>query len=287
MSFFKDPFFNDIPSSFFNDPFFNSTPFPFTYDPYYRLYGGLGHPIANAIESMTLPPFLEEPEDHNDNEDEEDIFMDGIEGQDTVEGEDVNANRKRNGVDPRLSKSKDSSFSAKSLHRPQRLPSSHHGLVPYGKDWKMKGFTGFPGGDIFQPRMDITEEGDHYILQADLPGLTKDDVHIELTDHGILNISGERKWQYKTEYPLRSKSKSKSKFSQNNHEDQDKDTTSSANHYTRIERSYGHFQRSIPLPNDIDRQSIQAKLENGVLHVNLQKLKELPSKNNTKTITIQ
>jgi len=302
MSFFKDPFFNDIPSSFFNDPFFNSTPFPFAYDPYYRLYGGLGHPIANAIESMTLPPFLDEPEDHDDDEDEgeEDIFMDGIEGQngdEGKEGEDRSLNGKRNGIDPHLSKSKDSSssFSTKSLHRPQRLPSSHHGLIPYGRDWKMKGFTGFPGGDLFQPRMDITEEGDHYILQADLPGLTKEDVHIELTDHGILNISGERKWQYKTEYPLRSKSKSKSKstsmpkFSQSNKEDQGKDSPSFSptNHYTRIERSYGHFQRSIPLPNDIDRQSIEAKLENGVLHINLQKLKELPQKNNTKTITIQ
>lgn len=271
MTFFKNSFFNDMNSSFFSDPFFNPS-YPFFYDPYYRLYGGLDHPISNAIENMTVPPFFREQEDS-----ENDILMDGIEGdrkdeEDEVNGkeeeEEVNqSSSERSENESRVWKPKDSSI--RHHHRFHRQPSHHHGLIPYRRDLKMKSF------DLIQPRMDITEEGDHYAILADLPGLTKEDVHIELSDHGILSITGERKWQYKTEEPPKS--------SQNKERD-NKDTIK---HYTRIERSYGQFQRSITLPNDIDRQSIQAKLENGVLHVNLKKLKELPLKNNTKTIEIQ
>ncbi|OUM66795.1 hypothetical protein PIROE2DRAFT_26655, partial [Piromyces sp. E2] len=96
------------------------------------------------------------------------------------------------------------------------------------------------------PRMDITEDDDHYFIHADLPGLSKNDVHMELSDNGILSISGERKWQQQT-------------FSPN-------------------EPSYGQFKRSFTLPNDIDQNSIQAKLENGVLQVQFNKIKEVPHK---------
>ncbi|ORY30286.1 HSP20-like chaperone, partial [Neocallimastix californiae] len=96
---------------------------------------------------------------------------------------------------------------------------------------------------IFKPRMDITEETDHYIIHADLPGLTKDNVRMELTDNGILTIS---------------ENKLNDKYSRNAY-------------YKRIERSFGQFKRSFTLPDDIDSSNIEAKMENGVLIIKLPK----------------
>jgi len=71
--------------------------------------------------------------------------------------------------------------------------------------------------------MDLVEEGDHYVLRADLPGLDEDDVSIEVQDDN-LTISGERRLEEGTEQ----------------------------NAYWRIERSYGHFSRSLGMPEGID-----------------------------------
>jgi HSP20 family protein len=101
------------------------------------------------------------------------------------------------------------------------------------------------GGGRWIPAMDLVEEGDHYVLRADLPGLSEDDVKVELEDN-VLTISGERKSE---------------------HEER-KDG------YYRVERAAGKFSRSLTLPEGVDPESVQAHFKNGVLEVRVPKPEE-------------
>ncbi len=92
------------------------------------------------------------------------------------------------------------------------------------------------------PAMDLVETEDHLVLRADLPGLDKEDVEIEVKD-GVLTISGERRTE---------------------HED-------SADGYHRVERAYGRFSRSLSLPQGIDADQVQADFDKGVLEVRIPK----------------
>lgn len=92
------------------------------------------------------------------------------------------------------------------------------------------------------PAMDLVEEDDHFVLRADLPGLSEEDVNVELEDN-VLSISGERKSE---------------------HEDRKEG-------YYRIERASGSFSRSLTLPEGIDPERIQARFEKGVLEVRVPK----------------
>jgi HSP20 family protein len=95
------------------------------------------------------------------------------------------------------------------------------------------------------PPMDLVEDGDHFVLRADLPGVTENDVTIELEDN-VLTIAGERK----TEHSERGEG------------------------YYRLERAAGGFSRSLTLPEGIDPESIEAQFENGVLTVRIPKPEE-------------
>ncbi len=92
------------------------------------------------------------------------------------------------------------------------------------------------------PAMDLVEDGDHYVLRADLPGVREDDVEIELDDN-VLTVSGERRSQH----------------------DEQRDG------YRRIERSYGSFSRSLTVPDGIDPERIEASFDGGVLEVRVPK----------------
>lgn len=92
------------------------------------------------------------------------------------------------------------------------------------------------------PAMDLVETADHYVLRADLPGLSEEDVTIELEDQ-VLTVSGERKAE---------------------HKDQQEG-------YYRLERAYGGFSRSLTLPQGIDPDSIQAHFDRGVLEIRIPK----------------
>src|SRR5918996_2330797 len=73
------------------------------------------------------------------------------------------------------------------------------------------------------PAMDLVETGEHLVLRADLPGMSEDDIDIEIKD-GVLTLSGERK-----------------------SEREDK-----GEGYHRVERSFGRFSRSLTLPDGVD-----------------------------------
>ena len=92
------------------------------------------------------------------------------------------------------------------------------------------------------PAIDLVETDDYLVLKADLPGLAKDDVEIELKD-SVLTISGERKSE---------------------HEEK-------ADGYYRIERAFGGFSRSLSLPQGVDADAIDADFTNGVLEVRIPK----------------
>src|SRR5919204_1092603 len=95
------------------------------------------------------------------------------------------------------------------------------------------------------PAMDLVETDDHFVLRADLPGLSEDDVSIELEDR-VLTVSGERKAE---------------------HEDRKEG-------YYRVERAYGSFSRSLTLPEGVDADAVEASFDNGVLEVRISKPEE-------------
>lgn len=99
------------------------------------------------------------------------------------------------------------------------------------------------------PQVDITEDEQDYVLKAELPGVDKKDISIKI-EKGIMTIEGEKKVEQKHD---------KGKFF----------------HY---ERSYGKFNRSFVLPEDTDTQKMEARMENGVLYLNIHKAeKEKPT----------
>ena len=100
----------------------------------------------------------------------------------------------------------------------------------------------------FSPRIDITEDEKNLYLQAELPGLKKEDVKITVNNENILTIKGEKKWEFKKE----------------------NDQPDCC--FIRQERIYGSFTRSFSLPDNIKNDSISAKFENGVLHLTFDKV---------------
>lgn len=92
------------------------------------------------------------------------------------------------------------------------------------------------------PALEMQEGDKDYKLLAELPGMTADDVEIEVND-GVLTISGEKKEQ---------------------HEERDKG-------FMFTERSYGRFERRVQLPAAADEDKINAKFENGVLTISIGK----------------
>jgi HSP20 family protein len=95
------------------------------------------------------------------------------------------------------------------------------------------------------PPMDLIEAEDHFLLKADLPGLTEGDVSIEVQD-GTLTISGERHAE---------------------HEQKERG-------WYRIERAFGSFNRSLTLPDGVDPDRIEAAFSHGVLEVRIPKPEE-------------
>jgi HSP20 family protein len=95
---------------------------------------------------------------------------------------------------------------------------------------------------MWAPRVDVLEEGNELVVRADLPGIERGTVTLEISDDGLV-IAGE---------------------GEEEREEKDRD-------FYRRERMYGSFRRVIPLPEGIDPKTAKAEMNNGVLEVRLRK----------------
>ena len=96
------------------------------------------------------------------------------------------------------------------------------------------------GQAFFAPPLEVLEREGHLVVRADLPGLTKDDVHVEVTDEA-LTIEGERRAE---------------------HEERQ-------GGFFHSERRYGRFRRQLPLPEGVNADQVTANFKDGVLEVTM------------------
>ena len=92
------------------------------------------------------------------------------------------------------------------------------------------------------PAVDMYDEGKELVMKADLPGVKKEDIHLDLSEN-VLTLSGERKMEETVE----------------------------KGGMHRYERHYGSFSRSFVLPSEVDTGKISASLKEGVLEIRLPK----------------
>jgi len=132
----------------------------------------------------------------------------------------------------------------------------------------------------FSPKINLSEDENNYYIHADLPGMNKDQVKMELSDDNhVLTISGERE-------SIIDNSDNNNDDTKNDNKNKENSNKRNTKKYSKIECSYGKFSRSFTLPENADINKIQARLENGVLEVHLPKL-EPTKKEQRKTIQIQ
>ena len=97
----------------------------------------------------------------------------------------------------------------------------------------------------WSPSVDIYENKDHIVLEAELPGMSREDFDLSV-ENNVITLRGERHFEKK--------------------EDTD--------NYHRVERAYGSFLRSFTLPNTVSAEGANADYRNGVLRVTLPKREE-------------
>jgi HSP20 family protein len=96
------------------------------------------------------------------------------------------------------------------------------------------------GGVTWSPQIDMSQKNNELVVRADLPGLTKDDVKVDITDDAIA-IHGERRKEHEEE----------------------------RGGVYRVERSYGSFYRTIPLPDGAMTDQAKASFKDGVLEITM------------------
>lgn len=132
-------------------------------------------------------------------------------------------------------------------HKNNSLYNPFREMDEFEKQFFANPFGGFFGtGALEEFKTDIKDEGDHYELEADLPGFDKKDIKLDINGD-VLQISAER---------------------HSEHEEKDK-----KGKYVRCERSYGSYRREFDL-SGVKSDEIDAKYENGVLKLTLPKKEE-------------
>ena len=122
------------------------------------------------------------------------------------------------------------------------------------RSFDMQTFEGRIGA--FSPKVDVTENEKEFRISAELPGMDDKDIDVSL-QNDMLTIRGEKKEEK---------------------EDKGKD-------YYRMERSYGSFSRTIPLPVEVETDKVDAKFKKGVLTITLPKTEKAVSE--TKKISVK
>ena len=99
------------------------------------------------------------------------------------------------------------------------------------------------------PSVDIFENKDEIVLEAELPGMNREDFELTI-ENNVLTLRGERRFEKKDE----------------------------ADNYHRVERAYGSFTRSFTLPQTVSAENAGAEYKNGVLRVTLRKREEVKAR---------
>lgn len=102
---------------------------------------------------------------------------------------------------------------------------------------------------VWSPNVDIAETDDQYELKAEIPGLSKKEIKISV-ENNVLTLSGEKKHEEET----------------------------NKKNFHRIETSYGRFERSFQLPEQVKAEEIKARYNNGVLTVEIPKAEKVKPK---------
>ena len=124
--------------------------------------------------------------------------------------------------------------------KPNEMYSVMDKMLDEFRGWPETWTPTWSGKDIarFNPRSEVSETKTHYNFKFDLPGLTKDQIKVELLDNR-LTVSGERREEKKEE-------------------DKERKT-----HFSEV--FYGSFTRSFDFPTSVDAEKVDAKYDNGVL----------------------
>lgn len=143
-------------------------------------------------------------------------------------------------------------------------------MVPsrrYNQNWLPSMFNDFFDNDWMEksnataPAINVLENEHSYDLELAAPGMTKDDFKVSLDENGDLVINMEKK--------------------------QENNDEKKHGHYLRCEFSYSKFQQTMLLPEDADREKINAQVEHGVLKVNIPKVVKVEPEHTHKVIEIK
>lgn len=137
----------------------------------------------------------------------------------------------------------------------------------YNQNWLPSMFNDFFDNDWMEksnataPAINVLENEHSYELELAAPGMTKDDFKVSLDENGDLVINMEKK--------------------------QENNDEKKHGHYLRREFSYSKFQQTMLLPEDADREKINAQVEHGVLKVNIPKVVKVEPEHTHKVIEIK
>ena len=111
------------------------------------------------------------------------------------------------------------------------------------------------------PAVNVKEDNKQYVMEVAVPGLKKEQVNMSIDKDGYLTLSIENKNEQKDE--------------------------NKKEHYLRREFSYSSYQQSYQLPDNVDREKINAKVSDGVLEIELPKVAPSTVKDNVKHIEVK
>ena len=137
----------------------------------------------------------------------------------------------------------------------------------YNQNWLPSMFNDFFDNDWMEksnataPAINVLENEHSYDLELAAPGMTKDDFKVSLDENGDLVINMEKK--------------------------QENNDEKKHGHYLRREFLYSKFQQTMLLPEDADREKINAQVEHGVLKVNIPKVVKVEPEHTHKVIEIK
>lgn len=142
-------------------------------------------------------------------------------------------------------------------------------IVRRNQNWLPSIFNDFFDNEWMEPRtnggivpaINVKESKNDYVVEVAAPGMTKEDFNVHVDENDNLVISMEKK-------------------SDNSQENKD-------THYLRREFSYSRFQQAMILPDDVDREHIDAKVDKGVLNITLPKKPETVVHNTKRQIDIK